>query len=180
MKKFITMMTFLIGFNANAGMISVDISDTDVAVGETVTVTINAEDFDFTDMFDFDFGFDNSLFSFDSNSLSSDLALFDGLDPWLGLEVVTQSFGLSFDFLGDFNAPVDGNFTIASFNLTATASGVDMFSLSEFFSFGAFDDYDVAYTSGNNMSVTSQSVPEPASMALFLLAAIALVSTRRV
>lgn len=179
MKKFITLLTFLIGFNANAGLISVGISNADVGVDDIVSVTINAVNFELTDMFEFDFEFDNSLFSYDSSSLSSNLALFDGLAPWLGLEVLTQSFGLSFDFAGDFSTPVGGNFVLASFNLTAVSPGQSTLAVTNSFDYSIFDAHDIEYTSNNNISIAVKSVPEPTSVAIFLLAGIALITNRK-
>jgi len=179
MTKIITLLTFLLGFNASAGLISVDISDADVDVDDIVSVTINAVGFELTDMFEFDFEYDNSLFNFDSASLSSELALFDGLAPWLGLEVLPQTFGLSFDFNGDFSAPVGGNFVLASFNLTAIAPGQNTFAVTNSFDYSIFDSHDIEYTSNNNISVAVKSVPEPTSVALFLLAGLALLTKRK-
>jgi len=176
MKKFIALLTFLLGLNANAGLISVDISDADVSVNDSILVTINAVGFGLTDMIEFDLEYDDSLFNFDSASLTSDLVLFDGLDPLLGLEVAAQAFGLSFDYTG---APISDNFVLASFNLTATALGQSMFTISNSFDYSVFDEYAIEYTSDNNISVAAKSVPEPTSIAVFLLAGLALLTNRK-
>ncbi len=181
MKKLITLMTFILAFNANAGIINIDITDTTVNNGESIAVTLNAQNFDETDSFDFDFNYDNSIFSYQASSLSSGLDIFDNQDPWLGLEVAQWGFGLSFDFLGDEFAPIDGSFVIASFNLKSINEGSSTFDVSDFFSWGAFDVYDVTFSNSNAVSVASaaQAVPEPSSIAIMMIAGIALFSSRK-
>ena len=181
MKKLITLITFILAFNANAGQINIDITETTINNGESIAVTLSALNFDETDTFDFDFEYDSLMFSYQANSLTSDLDIFGSQDPWLGLEVAQWGFGLSFDFWGDIFAPVDGNFTIASFNLTAENEGLSTFNVIDFYSLGAFDDYDVTFTHSNAVSVTSaaQAVPEPSSIAIMMIAGMALFFSRK-
>jgi hypothetical protein len=181
MKKLITLITFLLALNANAGLINIDIVETNIDNGDSIAVTINALNFDETDMFDFDFVYDNLIFAYQASSLTSGLNIFDNQAPWLGLEVVERGFGLSFDFWGDILAPVDGSFTIASFNLTATNEGASTFNVRDFYSFGAFDDYDVTFSNSSAVSVSSaaQAVPEPSSIAIMMIAGLALFTSRK-
>lgn len=183
MKKIINtiaLMAITLGFNANAGLVNLDINDGNINIAESITVTINAQNFDPTDGFFFDFNFDNSLLSYDASSLTSDLFIFDNQDPWYGLEVNTQSYGLSFDFLTDFFTPVEGDFLLASFELTGLAMGTTALEISDFFSYGAFSDYDITYSQYSEVSVNSAtSVNEPATAMLFLLAGLGFASSRR-
>ena len=111
MNKIITATIFILactffGTNANAGLILVELDTDQIYVNESVTITINAQNFDETEGFFFDLLFDNSLLGFNFNSLTSGLALFDGLDPFFGLSVDTFSGGLGFDFQTNFLTPV--------------------------------------------------------------------------
>jgi len=181
MRKLITLITFILAFNANAGVINIDIAETTINNGDSIAVTISAQDFDETDMFGFNFEYDNSIFSYIASSLSSDLDIFDNQDPWLGLEVAEWGFGLSFDFVGEMSAPVDGNFAIANFNLMSTNEGSSTFNVNDFFSFGAFDDYSVTFSNSNAVTVASapQAVPEPSSIAIMMIGFIALFTSRK-
>lgn len=178
MKKFITILTLLVGFNANAGLLTIDLSADDVSVGDSVLVTINATDFDDTDFFLFDFNFDTSFVSFDDASLISDLA--DGsIGDFNGLTVAKENYGLYFEFATDDSAWAAGDFVLASFNLIAGSEGFTEFSISEFFNPSAFDDYEVTFSGSNSVNVNSNSIPEPTSAALLLLAGFAFASSRK-
>ncbi len=180
MKKFIAMLTLLIGFNASAGIITVDFSNENVAVGDTVSVTINVTDFDETDLFYFDFNFDNTVMAFNSASLTSDLTLADSNSMFNGLSASAESFGLGFEFAtDDFSLMAAGDFVLASFNLTASAGGLANFSITDFINFAAFDDYTIAFSGADAINVASATVPEPSSMALLLLAGLGFTSSRR-
>jgi hypothetical protein len=179
MKKLIALAAFFIGFNASAGIISIELNDTDINIGDTLSISINAIDFDETDNFFFDFEFLTSLLMLDENSVSSDLVLLPvgSMDDGLIVEAV-DFIGLGFNFV-DFFMPVNGNFNIASFNLTAMQTGTSNFEIASFFSIGAFDDYDVIFSGTNSINITSQAVPEPSSVAMMMLAGFAMFSSRR-
>jgi len=182
MKKFIAMLTLLIGFNANAGLLTIDISSDDVVVGDSVSVTISASNFDDSDMFWFDFNFDNSVMSFDENSISSDLTLSNDDN---GLAVTPEDYGLAFLFsTDDFLLNASGDFVLASFNLIADAAGVTDFSIFDLVVFSEFeetDPYTVAFTGSDsvNVNANSVSVPEPSTVFMMMFASFALVSARR-
>lgn len=179
MKKIFAMLAFLIGFNAQAGLITVELSSDEIDSADSVSVILKASDFDETDGFFFDFTFDNSILGYEASSLTSDLFIFDNQSPFYGLAVTEMASGLGFDFLTDMFTPVEGDFTLASFTLTGLSAGTSLIGLVDFFSYGAFSDYDVEYTTFSSVTVNSTSVPEPSSVILMLLAGVALVNGRR-
>ncbi|NRA72265.1 MAG: PEP-CTERM sorting domain-containing protein [Gammaproteobacteria bacterium] len=177
MKKFIAIMALILGFSANASLLTIDVQSNEVNVGDSLTVTINAQNFVDTDIFWVDFAFDTSVFSFDSASLTTDLTLFDGVDPFYGLEFESQSDGISFNFLTDLFTPVTGDFVLASFDLIAMAVGVS--------DFGATGsdyavDYSASYVGTSLTQVNAAvSVPEPSIALMMLVAGFALVRVNR-
>lgn len=174
-----TAMALLFTVNANAGLLSIDLSTDTINVGESVSVTINAQDFDATDMFWFNLNFDSTMLAYDDSTLNSDLLLSDA-DMGLvsGLTAASESYGMSFDFFDDvFSA--DGSFVLASFDLIATAEGLTDFAITDFVNLAAFDDYGVVFTGANSINVSAVAVPEPSSVFMMMLAGFALVSTRR-
>jgi len=177
MKKFIAMLTLLIGFNANAGLLTIDLSADEVSVGESVLVTINAQDFDSTDYFSFDFNFD-PVMAYDDSSLSSDLTLANNDPMFNGLSALVEDYGLFFEFATDASW-AEGNFVIASFNLIADSEGFTDLSIADFFNPSAFDDYTIAFSGASSVNVSSSSIPEPSSMALLMLAGFAFANSRR-
>lgn len=179
MKKFIAMLTLLIGFNANAGLLTIDLSTDEASVGESVLVTINASDFDETDYFSFDFNFDSSVMAYDGSSLSSDLTLADDDPMFNGLSAMIEDYGLFFEFAADDGSFAAGNFVLASFSLIADADGFTNFSLADFFNPSAFDDYTIAFSGASSVNVSASSIPEPSSMALLMLAGFAFANSRR-
>lgn len=176
------MLTLLIGFNANAGLLTVDLSTDNVSVGDSVSVTISASDFDDTDLFWFDFNFDNSVMAYDESSLTSGLALVDTNMGLLdGLEVEEYGFGLAFGFSTfDNSLNAAGDFMLASFDLVADSAGFTDLSVSNFFNASAFDDYTIAFSNADSINVSdSVAVSEPSAAFMMLLAGFALVNTRR-
>ncbi len=183
MKKFIAILTLVISVNANAGLLTIDISADEVSIGEPVLVTINAENFDETDMFWFDVNFDNAVIAYDAGSLNSDLMLIDN-DPMLnGLEISAENNGLAANFFtDDFSLMADGNFVLASFNLFASSEGstdLSVADLTVFDAFGITEPYTVAFLGASSINVNSNSIPLPNTTALLILAAFVLVHGRR-
>ncbi len=166
MKKIIALVTFILSFNAHAGLISINLSDTEVVIGEKIQVDIIANDIT-TDLFNFDLNFDTSLFSYDSTSFNSDIT---PLDPF-SYAVTEFPSGLTFSYFGIFEPILTiadaSNFVLASFELTASAVGTSNFSFSniEFYEPFAFNLSDI---DSDSMSITS--VPEPQTVILFGLA----------
>jgi len=181
MKKFIAMLTLFIGFSANAGLLTIDLSSDEVSVGDSVSVTINASDFDETEMFWLDLNFDTSVMSYDAGSLSSELTLAENDPMFNGLEVSAENYGLAANFFtDDFSLMATGDFVLASFNLVADSEGFTNFSITNFFNPSAFDDYTIAFSGADSINVTSTvAVPEPSSVFMMMIAGFALVSTRR-
>lgn len=179
MKKFIAMLTLLIGFNASAGLITVDFSTANIAVGDTVSVTINATDFDETDLFYFDFYFDNAIMAFNDASLSSDLTLASANPMLNGLSASKEGFGLGFEFAtDDLSLMAIGDFMLASFSLTASSAGLANVAIIDFINFSAFNDYTIIFTGTDTINVSSATVPEPSSIALVLLAGLGFIRSR--
>jgi len=177
MKKFILLISFLFGFNAQAGLITIDVSEDEVAVGESITVNLFASDFSPFDTFDFDFVYDNSLFSFETGSFTSDLT---AVFPFL-FETNENSNGLAISFT-DFVSFTTSDFLLASFQLTATSAGISDFSL-DLDVFGdqstGFFEFDIFTSSNSRLAVDSSSiasatvqtsVPEPQAWMLLLTA----------
>lgn len=184
MKKLIAALVCFISFSAQAGVISVELSESNPIVGETVQVNILGSGFDAFDALNVDLEFDTSLFAvdnldifgdIDATTVGSDLAV----DGWAAnggfLALSAQTFGVALSFL-DFDVFAGGDFTIASFSLTAIASGVSDFALinilADDFLFGPVDAVasDVA---------VSAEVSAPATISLFAIAGLALFGFRR-
>jgi len=166
MKKFILIISLLFGFNAHAGLITIELSDTDVMVGESITVNLTASDFSPFDTFDFDFSFDKSLFAFEAGSLSSDLSLI----PPLSFGAAENINGLAISFV-DFFPYLTADFLLASFKITATSAGIADFYLSnvKFYDFGTPLIFDTSAQASANISA---EVPEPSTWVLMLSALI--------
>ena len=187
MKKFIAMLTLLIGFNANAGLLNVDFSSNDVKVGETVSVTISAQDFDATDYFEFFLNFDTTMLGYDEVSLDSDLLEADeSIDGFSGLDITPQFSELWLEYNND-DFSSDGSFMLASFDLIAVTEGATSFELSDFFNQEEYSavygvsDYEINYNGLNvgSSSINVSAVPEPSTVFMMMLAGFALVSSRR-
>ena len=181
MKKIITLIAFFISLNANAGLITVDFSDTELSVGDALTISINAVDFEETDSFYFDFEFLTSMFMLDESSVSSDYLTIipeGSFDDGLLVNTI-DDIGLEFDFFDSF-LPVSGNFNIASFTLTVMQADTSSFEITNFFSYGSVNDdnYGKDFNS-KGINLTSQAVPEPSSVAMMMLAGLFMFSSRR-
>jgi hypothetical protein len=170
MKKLIAALAFFVGFSANAGLISVAISDTDVAVGDALEVTVTGSGFDPIDFFSFELEYDTSLFMFDSLSLSG--VLLDTSD--FLYEVNEEFYGLAVTWFNIDFVAVDSPFVAAKFNLIAKAAGSTEFNLVNVF---ATEDAEVDPQSYAAANVSA--VPAPATLGLFGLALLGLISLRR-
>lgn len=170
MKNLIMAVLLVMGFNANAGLITVNVSTDEIVLGETIDIDIIATAFAPTDSFNFELIFDTALFDYDNASLQSDLYF---SNPFGILEVNAFDGYMGFSFV-DFFDVFTGDFTLASFTLTAVANGDTDFSFSsvEFYQ-GFFNP--VFVNSSDIASAKVTQVPEPATWVL-LLAAMAIVS----
>lgn len=164
MKKLLAALALFVGLNANAGVISVSVSNANVAVGDTVEVSIWAQDFEPLNYLYFELEYNVDLFAFVPASLTGVLS--DSSDF---LYTVDEYFyGLAASWDNDNNIS-EGNFLAAKFNLTAISQGYTDFSLVNVFAF-------VDAEAGQGASA---SVPAPATYGLFTLALFALVGLRR-
>jgi len=165
MKKLLIMLMLVLGCNANAGLITLDVSNSEIAVGDSINISISAQNFDFTDTFSFNLAYDSSIFAYDEFSLISDLFFSNPIGIF---EVNAFDGYIAFSFLG-FDPIPTGGFVLASFNLTALAEGTlnFLFTDVEFYRNG-FTPVNV--NSSSNALVKVVDVPEPATWVLFLLA----------
>jgi len=167
MKKLLIMLMLVIGFNANAGLITLDVSNSEIAVGDSINISISAQNFDFTDTFSFNLAYDSSIFAYDEFSLISDLFFSNPIGIF---EVNAFDGYIAFSFLDlDLKPIPNGDFVLASFNLTALVEGTSSFLFTdvEFYQNG-FTPVNV--NSSSNALVKVVDVPEPATWVLFLLA----------
>ncbi|KXI28596.1 PEP-CTERM sorting domain-containing protein [Paraglaciecola hydrolytica] len=177
MKKLIVVLAFFIGFNANAGLINVDISNPTVSVGGTTELSILGAGFDPFDTFEFQLEFDTSLFSIDLVSMVSDLG--DASD--FIFEVTEQSYGIALSFI-NFDLFTSSEFIAAKINLTAIAKGSTSFNLAnviveDFYGQGPID-FDIDGQLPAGVDVTG-AVPAPATLGLFAVALTAFAGFRR-
>jgi hypothetical protein len=183
MKKFLAVLTLLIGFQANAGLITIN-SDQDVSqIGDTVNITLIGSGMEAFDYFDLNFNFDASIYSFLPSSLSSDLDLLDEAYPGEGLTATSRTGrGIFFNFYQwDEYIYAGQNSVLASFQLRAIAAGANVFNFGKSYFEGANGEVAVRLDSVLNTQVTSTStsVPESSTFALFALGMMGLL-TRRV
>lgn len=173
MKKLIVALAFFIGFNANANLITVAVSENAVSVGDTIQVTVSANMLEDFDTLGFELEFD-SAFEYVDSTFYSDL------DYTGGVFAGPQSYGFAFSFL-DFFAASAGNYILAQFNLTATAGAYSGFDLVNViaglydYSTGTIDNV-VVQVDANSPSV---AVSAPATLGLFAVALVAFAGFRR-
>jgi hypothetical protein len=183
MKKLFTLFLLVLSLNVNAGIISLDVSDTDITNGEEVMVSILASDFAPTDTFNFDLVFDTSMFSYDDSSLTSDLFVSNSFSLF---EVNAFDGFIAFSFLDFFDPISDTDFVLASFNLTALTEGNSDFMFENVEFYAPFDGGDaillpVSSNSDINIQASAASVPEPSTWVLvvFALLTIGLMQQKR-
>jgi len=166
MKKYILIISLLFACKVQAGLITIGLSDNNVVLGDSITINLTASDFDPFDTFDFDFTYDNSLFTFDAVSFSSDLSF--GF-PFI-FTANENLNGLAISFV-DFVPYMNADFLLASFQLTAKSAGLANFSLSNvrFADFGTSVTVDSSALASANINA---EVPEPSTWLLLLSALI--------
>lgn len=182
MKKIIMLLVALIGFNANAGVIKIEVDSPEVTAGESVSVSLIASGFTDIYGFDFDLNFNSDIFTFDAGSLTSDLPLFDGFLYGLLVEEVDavgfdKHIGVNFlDAL-----PVSSDFVLATFDLIALSPGLSEFSMTESWFFDLNFSPVLVDTSNTNQAIiaSSKPIPEPATWLLALMPALLLLAKRR-
>lgn len=161
MKKLFMVLALVANFTAQAGIISVNVSETTVAAGDSISVDIIATDFEPLDTFSFRLDLDTALLSYDPINLMSDLSV---SNPFGFLEVNDFNGYIAFSFL-DFDPILTPNFTLASFTLNALSAGNSTFNFSavEFYQGGFLP---VIIDSSSTASVNVTEVPEPATWSL--------------
>jgi hypothetical protein len=171
MKKLVAALTLFLGLQANAGVISIELSNDNVNVGDVVEVTVLGTGFDAFDTLNVDIEFDTGLFSVDELSLGGDLFAADPFASFFS----AQAFGAAFSFLS-FDLFAGGDFTIATFDVTAIAAGETEFLLTNIlasdFLLGPVDAVEA------DEDVIAE-VSAPATLGLFVIALMGLCGLRR-
>ena len=174
--KIAAILTFLVGFQANANLITIQLDSTEVAVGETINVSLWADFTDSVDTLGFDFIYNTSVFALVDGSVVTDL-LNDGFDYFFETAENATGLGLAYFSFAD---TLSGNFLLASFELVALQTGSSDFSLDTLLlsNEALFEDYDLEPVAGKSADVLA-AVSAPASLGLFTLAMFGLVGLRR-
>jgi hypothetical protein len=174
MKTLLIALSLLVGFSANANIISVSVSDTEVQVGESIDVSVVVDMTDAFDALSFELEFDTSVFEYDASSFSSDL------DFAFIAEQTSQTYGVSFymlDFIGFF----PGSYVASTFSLTAISEGVTNFDVVEFVAgmLGTGFTTCIDTTVPTTTEVSPAVVSAPSAIALFAAAVLAFAGFRR-
>ncbi|MFW8590610.1 hypothetical protein ACOI22_07405 [Glaciecola sp. 2405UD65-10] len=176
MKTLLIALSLLVGFSANANIISVSVDNTEVQVGESIDASVVV---DMTDAFDtlyFELEFDTSVFEYDANSFSSNL------DFAFIAELTSQTYGVSFYML-DFIGAFPSNYVASSFSLTAISEGVTSFDIVSFVAgLGGSDTatpISIDTTVPTTTEVSPAVVSAPSAIALFAAAVLAFAGFRR-
>lgn len=167
----IAVFSLLIGFQANANIIDIQLDKKAVNVGEVINVTLLANFVDSIDEFDFDFTFDNSVFGFVADSELTELPN-DGFDAIFGISENALGLGLGFTNYIDV---ISGEYSI-SFQLVGLKSGYSDFSLGVN---KLLDFFGVVSYSIEPVITKSAVVTEPSSIALIGLSGLVLMGFRR-
>lgn len=192
MKKLLTMIAvMLFSLQAQASLISVDLSQNTAQVGDTVIANIMLSDIE-TDAngfqkllsaFSFDLLFDQNQFALGQVTFGNKL----NVDAFLPSDQFTSPLAtgvnfaeFSYAFFADLFTAQDGlsQFNLVTIELTALTAGLGQFSFSNVL---LTDDVGVSFSAiqsqANQLNVTSTQVPEPATWLLLGLSLVAL--TRR-
>jgi hypothetical protein len=182
MKKFLAVLTLLIGFQTNAGPITISSDQDTTDIGDTVNITLTGSGMGAFDFFTLDFVFDTSIYSFLPSSLSSDLDLLDAVWPGEGLTATSKpASGIFFNlYQWDEYISAGQDFVLASFELTAIAAGASTFSFGDSYFAGSNGAVTVGLDSVLTTQVisTSTAVPEPSTLAIFALGLMGVVARR--
>jgi hypothetical protein len=174
MKNIITVIVLLMTIHlsgyVNAGIITTSADKLNVNIGDTVEINLLASSFDSFDVFDLALVFDTSLFTYEPNSLVSDLP---SSAPF-GLFVNEVATGVALSYV-DFLPYVGGDFLLANFTLTALKVGFTDFNLltNEFSLSDPLDIFstpiDLVVDISGNPGTNITAVPEPSTLLLFIL-----------
>lgn len=186
MKKVMVFLCMMFWGNANASLISIELSNTTPVVGETVSVSLKLTGVtsDFASFFS-GVEFDSSIFEFVSGSVTSFFPAFDDVITFSGLDIDDSAADTGFVFFNlfeDLLFPISypaGDYLVAKFDLLVLAEGDSVISpaLTELFAAGAFIG-DMPQSLSAKVS-TSAAVPTPATASLFFLIAAGLVFSRK-
>lgn len=164
------LITIQLSGYANAGTINSSVDRVSVNTGDIIEITLLATSFDAFDVFDLALEFDTSLFTYEPNSLVSDLP---SSAPF-GLFVNEVADGVALSF-ADFFPYTGGDFLLANFTLTALEVGFTDFTLltNEFSLSDPFDIFaapvDLVVEISGKPGTTVTAVPEPSTFILFAL-----------
>lgn len=175
MKKLFTLLVMTLAFNANAALINLSLDSNTINAGDQVTINLTATEWVDVSAFSFDLLFDTDQFAIPESGgdlLMDDSDLFASL-VFMG---ITYPGGINFSFL-DF-LPLNGDFLIASFQLTALTSGTFGFDL-DFGVFADLDDNPLDVSLGQSAALQVNAVPEPAAWGLMMLALAGIFAARR-
>jgi len=173
MRKLFIILTLITGLQAHAGLITITSDQSTSEMGDTVMITLTGHDLDPFYYFELDFVFDTNIYAYSSDSLTSDLALFNEVFPSEGLRAspITNS-GIFLDFY-QFDEFISANseFILAKFALTTIDTGQTTFSLINNF-FAGFNGV-IDARSGHELQTTvtnsSIKVAEPKSLGILLI-----------
>ncbi|MBU2870663.1 cohesin domain-containing protein [Colwellia sp. E2M01] len=175
MKKLITIIAMFFTLQANAGFINLSVDDT-FYKGDTVDVylTVSNTNQEIAEV-DFDVLFDNSILAFESFTFDYDAFSYAPIDEYSGLNS-TDSLNVYASWWEELDIPL-GDFSLGYITFEAINIGTAVFDIEEVFIGNAYGD---ELTSNAAMIIESTSVvPEPPIMAMFGIALLALVRTRK-
>jgi len=176
MKKILTTLILLFSMQAQAGLITMNVSDSIVSTGDKLTVDIIGNNIAPSDAFSFDLLFDSSLFKLDTTNLMSDLFTSNPFAIFFEVAEVGNKINVSFlDFLP---IPSSDNFLLVSFELEAIALGESdlVFDNVNFYEPASFDPQEI--DSDTTAKVSVVEVSEPTMWGLMLMSLV-LVGVRR-
>lgn len=177
MKTLLIALSLLVGFSANANIISVSVSDTEVQVGESIDVSVVVDMTEAFDALSFELEFDKSVFEYDASSFNTDFAL-----AFLPIPS-SQPYGFAFS-MSDFFGFLPGNYFASTFSLIAISEGVTSFDLMNFVAgFGGSATIEPTSIDASMppaiTEVTPAAVSAPSAIALFAVAVLAFAGFRR-
>jgi len=164
MKKTIALLMLIFAVKAQAGLLTIDISNDSPVVGDVVNVNILVNGLADTDLFTIDLVFDTASFSYNETTLSSDLFT---TNPFSFFQVNAYQNRIALSFL-DFEPIRTADFVLASFDLTVLQSGHSDFSFSnvKFYAPVLVGGLALIVDSSDRALINATSIPEPATWLL--------------
>ncbi|MBU3022048.1 cohesin domain-containing protein [Aestuariibacter sp. A3R04] len=175
MKWLIALCILSVGLPAYAGIISVELSDSQLSVGESVDVSIQGTGFSAFDSLNVELEFDTDMFDFNVASVGGDLM---DASPFI-LDVSPQPYGIALSFL-DFTPYTGGNFTVATFSLTALVTGETAFKLVNALAGDFFTGPLAVEISPPAVTARVTEVPGPATFGLLSVILVVMLGMRKI